>query len=61
MVIDKTKIVGTFRGGDEVVLIGINMLCSVETTQNICEMLRQEANNLGEQLDITVTISMEDI
>lgn len=61
MVVDHTKIVGTFTGGHEVVTVDIGMLCSNETVFNICDILRNEANKLGESLELKVTITMEDI
>jgi hypothetical protein len=61
MIVDTTKIVGTFTGGHEVVTVNIGMLCSNEAVFKICDILKEEANNLGESLDLTVTITMEDI
>lgn len=61
MVVDTTKIVGTFDGGHEVVNVHIGMLCSNKAVLNICDILRKEANSLGESLSLTVTITMEDI
>lgn len=61
MVCDKTKIVGTFKDGEQVVVVDLGMFCSIETVQKICDVLRDEANNLGEYLNLTVKISMEDI
>ena len=61
MIVDTTKIVGTFTGGHEVVTVNIGMLCSNETVFNICDLLRKEANKLGEALELTVTMTMEDI
>ena len=61
MIVDTTKIVGTFTGGHRVVTVDIGMLCSNEAVFNICDILRKEANNLGEALELKVTITMEDI
>ncbi len=60
MVVDTTKIVGTFDGV-EVVNVNIGMFCTNEAVLNICDILRKEANSLGEALALTVTITMEDI
>jgi len=61
MVADTTKIVGTFEGGHEVVTVNIGMICTNEAVEKICDILRNEANSLGEALALTVTLTMEDI
>lgn len=60
MVVDTTKIVGTFDGV-EVVNVNIGMFCTNEAVLNICDILRKEANDCNKSITFTVTITMEDI
>jgi len=60
MLLDSVRVVGKSEGKD-VVLLGITHLCEWDTVQQICELLRQDAHNIGAELSFHITSTVEDI
>jgi hypothetical protein len=60
MLSTKTKIVGYMKGV-KVVQMNIDCLCPWETIQKICDMFREDMNDLGDGIDFEVTITDTDI
>ena len=60
MLFNKTKISG-YMSGVKVVQITIDNLCSFETIEKICDVLRDETNTLGDGLDFEISVTDTDI
>ena len=60
MLFNKTKISG-YMSGVKVVQVTIDNLCSFETIEKICDVLRDETNTLGDNLDFEISVTGTDI